>query len=130
MPGFFPAFDKELPYMDASTVDGRAISLNLGILDAAAERAGLTPLAAFVDANTLFIEVQGEDAEPPENLPPVQWYSAAEGTKTVRHLLDYVQENPESIEEHESTVSDLETLQATLHVAHEHGARFHLLIDM
>jgi hypothetical protein len=105
-------------------VDGKALARASDQLDRLALSAGVTPL-------THFISVEGDDygilEEADFEPPPTTWFSAADGLRTVRALLDGVGQAGEG---DGALLADLHALEQVLLQADERRLRWHLAIDM
>jgi hypothetical protein len=62
-----------------------------------AEAAGVRPLSEFCSVSSADLSdlLGEEEAEEFDDLPPEQWFSAAEGLQTVRGLRQYLEAHPE-----------------------------------
>lgn len=128
MASVYPVFDVLLPSADG--FNGSHLSKNLDRLDQVAVATGLAPLAGFIDARTMALEVLEED-QLPETCPPVRWYSAQEGLMTVRGLLShYNQSDEEANKLGLAIVVELKHLEMLLKEADEADVKFHLLVDI
>jgi hypothetical protein len=96
-------------------------------LDEIAKRIGVPDLSSFYS-------MSAEDAA--EVMPPdiaegfeEEWFTAADGLRTVQTLLDYFAKSPpgsRSIENLEDVIDDLKEAEKILLAAKRHGVRFHL----
>ena len=105
------------------TVDGKALSRAADLLDRLARAAGVTPI-------TQYISVENDDygllEEAGVDVPSAQWFSAADGLKTVRALRN---ELARARAGDEALSSDLQALERVLVSADEKGFRWHLVVD-
>ncbi len=128
----YVALEKEVPGFDASSVCGKSLAGAQEELDAIARREGLAPLESFLSVAPedvrAFLEGEGETPEGLE-LPAEEWFSPAEGLKTVRGLLHRLGEEPSAVRRARAVRDDLEAVEQVLVAANEHGVRFHLAID-
>jgi hypothetical protein len=106
------------------TVDGKALARDSDLLERLALSAGVTPLTGF-------ISVEGDDygilEEADIELPAAQWFSAADGLRTVRALLDRVERARDG---DEALLADLHGLEQVLAQADARHVQWHLAIDM
>ena len=112
-------------------VNGKALG-HAKHLDRLAEHAGVRPLMAFFSLDPLeaasFLEDEG--VEPPEGgFPPLEWYSAEDGLKTVRRLLSYLAEHPNVGPDVPALVEDLRESESVLSRLASEGVRWHLAVD-
>jgi hypothetical protein len=107
-----------------TAVDGKALSRASDLLDRLALDAGVTPL-------TQFISVESDDYGILEDtgieLPATNWFSAADGLRTVRALLSGVTQAGEG---NGALLADLRALEKVLVQADERHVEWHLEIDM
>ncbi len=96
--------------------------------------AGVTPLEEFFSQNpdeaAWFCEAEGID--PPEGgFPPVEWFSAADGLRTIRTLLERVSElTTDRGWNIEDVATDLQQFEEVLVGLVKAGVRFHLSVDI
>jgi hypothetical protein len=135
MPSIYPEFEKPLPGINPANFAGRGLSKASDELTEIAEKIGVKPIMAFVDAKLMF-DSYGEDLvdEDIPDLPEaVNWHAAAEGIETARKLLSYLEAHPEfqpSNCERNWVIDDLRDLEQILTPAREHGVGFVLMIDI
>jgi hypothetical protein len=113
-------------------VDGKALSGAGKVLDALAGDAGVQPLMDFFSASPEelagFSEDQGIDLkEKAIKLPPEKWFSADEGLKTVRALIQAVDNG--KTEHADKILDDLKEFKKVLEVARNNGVGWHLAVD-
>jgi hypothetical protein len=106
------------------TFDGKALSRASPQLEGLALSAGVTPLTQFISFES---DDYGILEEAGIELPPATWFSAADGLRTVRALLDGVRQAGEG---DEPLLADLHALEKVLLHADEKRVRWHLEIDM
>lgn len=119
MPSIFPVIENSESSPDFA---GHALSEHLEELDELAEQLGITTLSEFVYVDPGIFEDLGMDEFPEQE----EWYSAADGLKTIKTLLAKL---PESLAD-EALSEDLDSLQEILAAASESGARWHLEHDI
>jgi hypothetical protein len=112
--------EREIDGLD-TLMDGKALSRNIELLDAAAEKLGLRPLSEFFSMPPDEVADFLDDTSGIE-LPPLEQFSAQDGLATVRALLA----QPEA----KSALHDLKDCERILAVAVEHGVRWHFQIDV
>ena len=107
-----------------ATVDGKALARAGALLGRLAASAGVTPLEGFISVDSDDYGIL-EDAG--IEVPAPSWFSAADGLRTVRALLDGVSRGRKS---DEALLADLRILEQVLVQAQERNVRWHLAIDM
>jgi hypothetical protein len=118
---------------DASAVyakagSGKAIARELTKIDFAARCKGVTqPSSLLSESQAALIEqLKAEGFDPGKmRLPPEQWYPAADGLKTVRAVIDYVNEKLNDFKQPNPILRDLKAAEALLAAADAAGVRFH-----
>jgi hypothetical protein len=120
---FYPVLESPDIGID-TTVDGKALSRAIELLDRLALSAGVTPLTEFISFES---DDYGVLEEADIELPAVKWSSAADGLRTVRALLDGVRRTREG---DGALLADLHALEKVLVQADERHVRWHLAIDM
>ena len=133
MPAIYPVFEK--PLSSAEGFGGHSLSRGLEELDNLAQTLGLMPLSGFIDSNTMAREVFDDEELAGIDLPPVQWFEASEGLRTVSGLLAFISEQSDkSLSMFGDAVSaietDLQQLAGLLEEALRSSNRFHLLVDI
>ncbi len=101
-------------------------------LEHLAREAGVRPLMEFFSMSPESFEalIADEGVEPPPGeLPPEQWFPAAEGLATVRGLLAYLTSHPEAADEVDRLIGDLRQFEDVLGRLDDEGARWHLAVD-
>jgi hypothetical protein len=123
--------EKQLPdavaaYAKAS--NGKALGREIEKLDFAArclKLPGMTSLLSESQA-ALIEQLKDQGFDPSKmRLPPEKWYTAAEGLKTVRALVEYVGAKLNDFKQPNPILRDLKTVEALLIAAEAAGARFH-----
>jgi hypothetical protein len=118
--------------------EGKAVVDDLDALEAIAAEHRITPLSAFMDPRQ-----PPEDFEPDEDFdgdpetyldqacgPWTDWFPALEGWRSVRGLLDALQDSMtrDRLSDGETVVDDLEELARCLEVAVRRKARFRFAV--
>jgi len=118
------ALEKEIPGVD-TMIDGKMLSRAEKNLEEAAQRLGVRPLMEFFSISAdEASDLLGEDTAGIE-IPSVQWFSAAEGLKTVQALLAEADSSPDL----KGAKDDLLDCERVLKEAEKHGVSWHLAID-
>lgn len=124
--------EKELPAAAtayAKAAAGKALARESDRLDTAARRRSVTSLTSFLSENQAVLIAQlKEEGFDPSNmrLPPEQWFTAAEGLKSVRALWEHVTANLNDFKQPNPILRDLKAIEALLIAADAEGIRFHL----
>lgn len=120
--------EKDLPEAAASAKIGQALVRESDKLDLAARTvkvAAITNLLSESQA-ALIQQMKDEGMDPTKmRLPPEQWFDAAEGLKTVRGLIEYVNANLNNFKTPNPILKALKTHEATLTAAGKAGVKFH-----
>lgn len=116
--------DARAAYLKAGL--GKALAREIDKLDSAARRKKAPTLSEMLSENpaALAEQLRADGFDPGKmRLPPEQWFSAADGLKTVRALHEYVSENLNDFKQPNPILRDLKSAEALLIAA---GAgRFH-----
>jgi len=107
---------------------GKAIARELQKIDFAARCKNVTQPSSLLSESRAALEQQlrEEGFDPAKmRLPAEQWYPAAEGLKTVRALIDYVNEKLNDFKQPNPILRDLKASEALLAAAEQAGAGFH-----
>jgi hypothetical protein len=127
MPAFYICLQEKIPGVDATGLEGRALSKHSEKLEVLAKQAGVISLMNLFSASEEemagFLEEGGSDVNPPEE----KWFSAEEGLKTIAALLKALAGAP-SIEG-PALSAELTEFQHVLEVARSRNVRWHLGID-
>ena len=115
-------------------VNGRSIARHEDALERLALKLGVKPLIEFFSADensmSLLIEEGAGDKDLIRRLPPPQWYSPAEGLKTVRALVDALQHEPQQLgSEGEQVLSELLEYAVVLEKTKARELRWHLAVS-
>lgn len=128
------ALDRDVPGVDASSVDGKSLARALTRLDRLAEERGLTPLASFISVSPEeaadVLGFEDGDAEGSSAVPESQWSAPDEGLATVRGLLEALRADPDALPRSEQVVADLEACERVLAAAAGVHGRFRLGVDV
>jgi len=126
------SLEKELPTAQAAyskAASGKALARESDRLDSAARRRGVTPLTSLLSENpaSLIAQLQAEGFDPSKmRVPPEEWFTAAEGLKTVRALTEHVTANLNDFKQPNPILRELKAAEALLADAEKSGFRFHL----
>jgi hypothetical protein len=129
MPSYYIILETEIPNFDVY-VNGNWLSKEGENLERLAKRIGVKPLMSFfsvsqeevaslledVDVTSLEVKTQEE-----------QWFSAEDGLRTVRALMDSLQKTQSTAGE--QLVAELQEFERVLVAAHEQNIGWHLGID-
>lgn len=107
---------------------GKALAREADRLDTAARGRHVTPITSLLSESqaALAEQLRSEGFDPAKmRLPPEQWYSAADGLKTVRALAEHVTANLNDFKQPNPILRDLKAAESLLAEADAAGVRFH-----
>ena len=115
-------------------VNGSSLAQHEDAMERLALRLGVKPLLEFFSADensmALLIEEGAGNPELLTQLPPPQWYAAADGLATVLALVAALREDPSQIgTEGVLVMAELEEYVIVLRKAEERGLRWHLAVS-
>jgi hypothetical protein len=115
-------------------VNGRSLARHEDALERLALSLGVRPLIEFFSADensmALLIEEGAGDQELLRKLPPPQWYSPADGLKTVQALLQALRDDPQQLgTEGKQVLSELREYAEVLEKARDREMRWHLAVS-
>lgn len=124
--GVDPGFD--------TFVNGRSLARHEDALERLALALGVRPLIEFFSADensmALLIEEGAGDQELLRRLPPPQWYSPADGLKTVNALLQALRNDPQQLgTEGKQVLSELREYSEVLEKTRDREMRWHLAVS-
>ena len=123
--------NRELPDAQAAYTkagSGKALARETDRLDSAARRRDVTAITSLLSESqaALIAQLKEEGFDPSTmRLPPEQWFTAAEGLKTVRALSAHVSANLNDFKQPNPILRDLKAAEALLVAAEAVGASFH-----
>jgi len=124
---WYIVLERNVPGFDHG-IDGKVLGHASKALDAVAEEAGVPPLMEFFSASpeelAAFAEDQGIDSTDSE-LPAEAWFSAEDGLKTVRALLQAAEDGKLA----GNIADELRAFKKVLEVARDNGVGWHLAVD-
>jgi hypothetical protein len=128
---WYIVLERKIPGFDHD-VNGKALGRAGKVLDALAEEVGVQPLMKFFSASPEelvgFAEAHGVDLkEKGAKLLPERWFSAEDGLKSVRALMQAAESGKIALGD--KILDDLEEFQKVLGVAKENGVGWHLAVD-
>lgn len=112
----------------AKSGTGKALARESDRLDTAARGRHVTPITALLSESqaALAEQLRAEGFDPAKmRLPSEQWYSAADGLKTVRALAEHVTAKLNDFKQPNPILRDLKAADALLAEADAAGVRFH-----
>jgi len=127
MPAFYLMLQEKIPGVDATGLEGRALSKHSKKLEAMAKRAGVTSLMNLFSSSEEEMAGFLEDHGTEVNLPEEKWFTADEGLKTITALLGALADAPSS--ENSALTTELAQFQQVLQAARSRNIRWHLGID-
>ena len=122
--------EKEVPELQAyrKLGTGKALARESNRLDSAARRRGVSPLTSLLSESpeALAAQLREQGLDPARmRLPAEQWFTAADGLKTVRALAEYVHANLNDFKQPNPILRDLKAAETLLAAAETAGVRFH-----
>jgi hypothetical protein len=120
MPGAFAAYSK------AKT--GKALARESDRLSTASRRCNVPALTSMLSESqaALIAQLQADGFDPTKmRIPPEQWFSAADGLKSVRGLMAHVTANLNDFKQPNPILRDLKAAEVLLVAAESAGVRFH-----
>jgi len=124
--------EKEIAGFD-SAVNGKALSAGEAELALITEKLRVTSLMDFFSqspAETIdFIAYQG-GADDDLDVADETWFSPADGLKTTRALLGYLEENPDAASATHAITRELREFETVLQKLSDENVRWHLAVDM
>ena len=122
--------EKELPQTAAysKATSGKALARESDRLDSAANRRAVTPITSMLSESqqALIAQMIEEGFDPTKmRLPPEQWFTAAQGLKTVRALIEHVTAALNDFKQPNPILRDLKAVEALLVAAETAGVKFH-----
>ena len=122
---WYVVLERQLPNR-ASVTNGNALAHAAKAVDAIAKREGVQPLTRFFSLSLEeYSAVAESNPKIPKKSPQEKWFSASEGLRTVRMLIQVAAR--EGLDDR--VVDDLVEFSSILGMAVEHGVRWHLGID-
>src|SRR3954453_23413060 len=122
--------EKELPESAAyaKAASGKALARELDRLDLAARTVKVTAIESMLSESqaALIAQLKEEGFDPAKmRLPPEQWFTAADGLKTVRALAGHVEKNLNDFKQPNPILRNLKAAETLLSAAENAGVRFH-----
>src|SRR4051812_44661962 len=122
--------EKELPESAAyaKAGSGKALARESDRIDSAARRKSVTPPTSLLSESqaALIEQLKAEGFDPSKmRLPPEQWFTAADGLKTVRGLAAHVTANLNNFKQPNPILKDLKGAETLLAAAEAAKVGFH-----
>ena len=128
----YVTLEKEIAGVDPLAISGKPLSKAVDALDEWAQANSLTPLMEMVssppDEIAELMDVDVEDL--PEHLAAEQWFAAAEGLKTIRAMIEHLQQTSTAVKAAEDVLTDLQDIEAVLAAAEAAQVKFHFSLDI
>ncbi len=115
-------------------VNGQALARNEDALEQLAERLKVSPLLEFFSADensmALLLEQGAGNPDWARHLPDPQWFSASDGLRTVRTLIDFLVTAPAALgSDTQSVACELREYERVLRKAAERTLHWHLAVS-
>jgi hypothetical protein len=125
----FIEFEQQ-PDFDAF-VNGKTLSRTEQELAKVAKQLRVKPLMSFFSMSSDETEDFFADEGVPAGVevPGLQWFEASDGLRTVRALLNHLQQNANAIKDSAAVIRDLEEFARLLTEADKRELRWHLAVD-
>jgi|SRR5579885_644877 hypothetical protein len=120
---WYVVLEREIPGFDPF-VNGKALAKAGDALDAIAKRSGVKPILSFFSLTPEMAAFAENEGALPSKVEET-WYMAGEGLKTVRMLLQELEQNSAN----DPVVKDLEDFRRVLETLQQHNVRWHLAVD-
>jgi hypothetical protein len=122
--------DREIPELAGyiKNKSGKALARELQKIDFAARVCKVAqPSEMISESQAALVEQMRESGMDPTKmrLPPEMWYSAGDGLKTVRALIEYVGAHLNDFKQPNPILRDLNAVEALLAAAETAGVKFH-----
>jgi hypothetical protein len=130
MPAYYIVLQQKIPGVDATGLEGRALSKYNSEIETLAKRAGVIPLLSFFSATAEDVMgLLGDEGEGQERIPipEEQWFPAEEGLKIIAALLQSLADTPQP--QGSRLTAELTEFRQVLQAARSQNIRWHLAID-
>ena len=120
--------EPDAPAPSAKTAPGKALARELERLDYAAKCCKTPAISSLLSENpaALAAQMREEGFDPSKmRLPAEKWYDAAEGLKSMRALIEYLNGHFNDFKQPNPILRDLKAAEAVLTGAQTSGKRFH-----
>ena len=133
MVAFYIVLEQKTSDLDA-TVSGKALAHAESELARIAAKLGIKPLTDFfslsIEEAMDFLANENIDLNSPDTrLPELRWFTAADGLKTVRALMIFLEEHPNSVKSSKNVVTDLKEFEQLLSEIEKRKIQWHLAVD-
>lgn len=127
----YVSLEKDIAGVDPLAINGKPLSKAVDVLDEWAQAKGLRPVMEMVSSPPEevadLMDVDVDDL--PEHLAAEQWFAAADGLKTIRAMLEHLQQPPTAVKAVDDVLSDLQDIEAVLVAAEQSQVKFHFSMD-
>lgn len=127
----YVSLEKDIAGVDPLAINGKPLSKAVDVLDEWAKTKGLTPAMEMVssppDEVADLMDVDVDDL--PDHLAAEQWFAAADGLKTIRAMIEHLQQHPMTVKAADDVLADLQDIEAVLVTAEQAQVRFHFSLD-
>jgi hypothetical protein len=127
MPAFYITLQEKIPGVDATVLEGHALSKHNGKLEALAKQTGVIPLMNFFSADKEEVAGLVGESGATVKIPEEKWFPAEDGLGTIAALLRALAD-PRSAED-SALSAELKEFQDVLLAARSRNIRWHLGID-
>ena len=127
----YVSLEQEIAGVDPLAINGKPLSKAVDALDEWAQAKGLRTVMEMVSsppeevADLMDVEVD----DLPEHLVAEQWFAAADGLKTIRAMIEHLQQHSTAVKAADDVLTDLQDIEAVLVAAEAQRVKFHFSID-
>lgn len=127
----YVSLEKDIAGVDPLAINGKPLSKAVDALDEWAQAKGLRTVMEMVSsppeevADLMDVEVD----DLPEHLVAEQWFAAADGLKTIRAMIEHLQQHSTAVKAADDVLTDLQDIEAVLVAAEAQRVKFHFSID-
>lgn len=135
---FYIVLEKSLPDID-TTMSGKCLAIDADNIAKLCRKLKVKDFWDFTSENpdelAEFFETESKDWEagekPPtaEELGPEEWFPASKGLKTIRALLDFLDNKNSGLEDTQGVIEDLKDMERILNAAEAHGIGWHMEVS-
>lgn len=139
---YYVAVNTDAPDFD-TTIDGKSLSTNSKQVDAIAASLGFRSLHDYFSISAedarremeVLLEIEDVDELTPEDeevlrqLPPEAWFDAEHGLNYAVQVADYIRQHPESVNDADAVLNDLEQMKQVMTDTQERGLKWHFQVD-
>lgn len=127
----YVSLEQDIAGVDPLAINGKPLSKAVDVLDEWVQAKGLRTVMEMVSSPPEevadLMDVDVEDL--PEHLAAEQWFAAADGLKTIRAMIEHLQQHPTAVKAADDVLSDLQDIEVVLMAAEQSQVKFHFSMD-